>query len=127
MKRHTCILGLLLFASVASAENYEINLDWSKEGTLREVVVQQCDDSNYENVEITIPGKPDKNFRISMNVDITSGRSLAGCSVKKLQSGSNTKYLFNAVDGGCVIKVNKVRSSLSVKPQSATYEVHDAC
>ena len=108
-------------------EIYTINVDWNDKRSLQDGIVQMCDDSYYRAVEIVIPGKPYENFTIEMDADITSGKSSLGCSVLKTEGAGSTTYTFDADNGGCAIRVHKVRKDLREKPQSADYEVHDAC
>lgn len=116
------------FALTAAAEsNYQIKVDWKKPGTLKDTVVQQCDDTYYPAVEIVIPGKPGKQFLVEMNVDVTSGKLSAGCSIKREVNADSTTYTVDADNGGCSIQVYKVRKDFQDEPQSASYEISDAC
>lgn len=112
------------------AENYppyKIKINWDNPGTLKDSVVQVCDDTYYPYVEIEIPGKSNKDFRVEMGVDITEGRLSSGCSIKKQTNKNSVLYKFDAFEGGCTIKVYKVRKQLGEPQKSAIYDIFDAC
>ncbi len=118
------VLSVAAFAN----DNYVINLDWSKASTLSDNVVQQCDDTNIPAVDIVIPGKGYRDFSIEFGVDISEGRvNEPGCSVKAKVGTSSTTYTFDAVGGGCTIRVFQLRPARGQKPKSAVYELSDAC
>ena len=108
-------------------ELYTINLDWNKKSTLSDSIVQMCDDTYIRAVELVIPGKPYENFTIEMAADVTGGKADLGCSFLITPGANSTTFTFDADNGGCEIRVNKVRQDLREKPQSAEYEIHDAC
>lgn len=119
----------VLAQSQAKAEVYKINLDWNKKSTLSDGVVQMCDDTYYKAVDIFIPGTPGKDFFVTMDTTITSGKSVLGCSVKRRvkADGSGAVYTFDAINGGCSIRVEKVRSDFREEQKVATYDISDAC
>jgi len=132
MKLSALVIGFLFtaqaFAAEEKYENHVIRLDWSKPSTLEDNVVQQCDDTYVPAVDIVIPGKPNKNFLVEMDADITNGKPFLGCSIKMKQNANSTTFTFDASNGGgCTIKVHKVRKDYHETPQSATYELSDAC
>lgn len=118
---------LVLGSLTAQAhESYVIKLDWAKPGTLQDSVVQQCDDTYYDQIEIVVPGQPYEDFSVEMDADITSGEVSVGCSVQKVDQKNSTKYIIDA-ESGCTIKVHKNRKNFKEKPQTAVYDISDAC
>ncbi len=130
MKNLVILLGLTLVlfrANAQSEANYKIQLDWSKQGSLTDNVVQQCDDTNIPAVEIVVPGNAKKDFVIEMGVDISDGEVFPGCSVKVKTGSSSTTYTLDAVGGGCTIRVFQLHTAPREKPKTAVYEISDAC
>jgi hypothetical protein len=129
-KSHILLASLLFVGAANAAEhypNYVIELDWTKESSLEEGITQQCDDTYYPAVEIIVPGKAYEDFQVSMDVDITKGKFSPACEIKFKQGRDSGKFTVNAVGGSCTITVDKIRKDWSEKPQSARYEVNDAC
>ncbi|MCB9073501.1 MAG: hypothetical protein H6623_07750 [Bdellovibrionaceae bacterium] len=130
MKHILFIVSSIVFVSLNSfaeeGESYKIKLDWNNKNTLNESVTQLCDDANYVDVQVEIPGKPYKDFYIQMNIDITKGTPELGCSIKVTPGANSTTYTFEA-DSNCSIRVDKVRKDLSETPQHANYDINDAC
>lgn len=109
-------------------ENFRINLDWDKKATLRDSIVQVCDDSYYQEVELHIPGKTGKDFLISAEADIGNVKPNIGCDVRKAENGDKTIFFFDAQGkGGCTIRVEELPKDSRAKPKSAEYSVSDAC
>lgn len=130
MKLMIVALAVASFASSARAEeyeNYKIQVDWNMPETLEDSVAQVCDDTYYPAVEITVPGKPRKDFMIEMNVYVNDGAISSGCTVKKIDGSSSTTYIFDGSDGGCEIQIQKNRSNYRERSQVANYSIADAC
>ena len=116
-----------LSAAADSSSVYVIELDWSNPKTLKDNIVQQCSDDAISHVDIVVPGKPRKDFYVEMPVDISKGKISPGCSVKMKEGATSTTYSIDAVNGGCTIRVEKIRTMRGDKVQTAVYEIGDHC
>lgn len=125
------VLSLSLIATFANARPtapvHMINLDWNDTSTLSDSIVMMCDDTVLSAVKIVVPGKPYENFTIDMVADVTTAKAVIGCSIKKSEGHDSTTYTLDADNGGCDIRVHKVRQNHREKPQSAEYFISDAC
>lgn len=107
-------------------ENYQMRIDWNKKSTLSDSVVHQCDDSYYPEIELIVPGKPVKDFRVEMAADVSTGTPDLGCSMRIKKGKTSTTYIFKA-ESGCSITVRKNRDSFRDPVLEATLEIGDAC
>ena len=125
------VVGLALTTSLAQAREkapvQTIKIDWNDKSTLSDSIVMMCDDTVLSAVEIIVPGKPHKNFRVSVLADVTDVKPELGCSIKKVEGKSSTKYILDAPGGGCDIQIDKVRQDMREKPARAEYSISDAC
>lgn len=121
------VLAAPVFATDENYPNHVIQLDWANKSTLSDSVVQLCDDTYFPAVEIVVPGRPYENFTVEMDSDVTSGKSILGCSVSIKQNANSTTYTVDSDNGACTIKIHKVRKSFEEKPQTAVYDINEAC
>lgn len=125
MKKPFVFSALFLSVLAYADDNYVIKLDWNDKKTLQDNVVQVCDDTSYNAVEIIIPGKSRKDFDIEMNADIGSGKPALGCSISRRVADTATVFIFNA-SSNCEVRVYK-RHVRGEEPKSAVYTISDAC
>lgn len=126
------LLALSLFVTVQAqaleeSESFEIKIDWNDKETLDLNVTQMCDDSYYKDVRITVPGKPVDDFLVETPMDITDGKAKFGCNVSIKKSAKSTLYIFDAVNGGCEIRVYKTRKDWKEEQKVGVYGISDAC
>ncbi len=107
--------------------NYQVKIDWNDKSTLEDNVVLLCDDTYYPFFEIVVPGKPGKDFSVTIDADVTRGTISQGCGVKRKVSEGKATYFFNADGGGCQIRVYQQNAKPGERNKTAVYDISDAC
>jgi hypothetical protein len=117
------------FASAALAEDYRFVVDWKDPNSLGGGVVQMCDDTFYENIEIAVPGKPTEDFWVELPLDVTKGKIpvSSGCKISRKLVNGGAIYNIDPVDGGCDVVVIKRQKKHTDPKVEARFTISDAC
>lgn len=101
------------------------DINWSKKGTLSQSFLTMCDDSYYSGFKIVVPGRLNKDFKIT--IDVNTGWLVS--NVRRADKGQvrqSELTVESGDDGGEEMIIEQILPN-GQKGETAVIELHDAC